>query len=272
MMRLKWLLILIIPLFLTACSGSQQNNSHEHGIFNTIFVQPIDTLLHVLGHIFGEDYGLAIITIVLMIRVLLLPFMVLQVKNMHMMREKTKVVQPQIDTLKENVKLAKTQEEKQEANKLLMDTYKQYDINPLKNMIGCLPILIQLPILYGLIITLKFPSEGGIDSHPHFLWFNLTEPNLWISLIAAVVYFFQPLVNAIHYPKDQRKTHYVLMILSPIFITYISLQSASALGLYWTVGGLFLIIQMHFAHAYYGKQARIEATALQEAIKEDSKA
>lgn len=105
------------------------------------------------------------------------------------MREKTEVVQPQIDTLKENVKLAKTQEEKLEANKLLMDTYKQYDINPLKNMIGCLPILIQLPILYGLIITLKFPSDGGIDSHPHFLWFNLTEPNLWISLIAAVVYF-----------------------------------------------------------------------------------
>lgn len=49
-----------------------------------------------------------------------------------MMREKTEVVQPQIDTLKENVKLAKTQEEKLEANKLLMDTYKQYDINPLK--------------------------------------------------------------------------------------------------------------------------------------------
>lgn len=113
-------------------------------------------------------YGLAIITIVLIIRVLLLPFMVLQVKNMHMMREKTKVVQPQIDTLKENVKLAKTQEEKLKANKLLMDTYKQYDINPLKNMIGCLPILIQLPILYGLIITLKFPSDGGIDSHPLF--------------------------------------------------------------------------------------------------------
>lgn len=188
-----------------------------------------------------------------------------------MMREKTEVVQPQIDTLKENVKLAKTQEEKLEANKLLMDTYKQYDINPLKNMIGCLPILIQLPILYGLIITLKFPSDGGIDSHPHFLWFNLTEPNLWISLIAAVVHFFQTLVNAIHYPKDQRKTHYVLMILSPIFITYISLQSASALGLYWTVGGLFLIIQMHFAHAYYGKIVRNEASLLQDELKEETK-
>lgn len=270
-MRIKWLFLLSIPLFLTACNKSQQTHNHDQGIFNMIFVQPIDKLLLALGHLYGENYGLAIITIVLLIRVLLLPFMVLQVKNMHMMREKTEVVQPQIDTLKENVKLAKTQEEKLESNKLLMDTYKQYDINPLKNMLGCLPILIQLPILYGLIITLKFPSDGGIDSHPYFLWFNLTEPNLWISLIAAVVYFFQPLVNAIHYPKDQRKTHYVLMILSPIFITYISLQSASALGLYWTVGGLFLIIQMHFAHAYYGKIARNEASLLQDELKEETK-
>lgn len=86
-----------------------------------------------------------------------------------------------------------------------------------------------------------------------------------------MVYFFQTLVNAIHYPKDQRKTHYVLMILSPIFITYISLQSASALGLYWTVGGLFLIIQMHFAHAYYGKIVRNEASLLQDELKEETK-
>lgn len=161
MMRIKWLFLLSIPLFLTACNKSQQTHNHDQGIFNMIFVQPIDKLLHALCHLYGENYGLAIITIVLLIRVLLLPFMVLQVKNMHMMREKTEVVQPQIDTLKENVKLAKTQEEKLEANKLLMDTYKQYDINPLKNMIGCLPILLQLPILYGLIITLKFPSDGG---------------------------------------------------------------------------------------------------------------
>ncbi|WP_436854522.1 membrane protein insertase YidC [Staphylococcus caeli] len=260
-MRWRWLIVLLLPIFLTACDQSQTQVSN---VFNAIFVHPIDMLLHGLGHLYGENYGLAIITIVLIIRVFLLPFMVIQVKNMHMMREKTKIVKPQIDQLKEKIKNAETQEAKLEANKDLMATYKQYDINPLKNVIGCLPILIQLPILYGLIITLKFPSGGGIETYPNFLWFDLTEPNLWISLIAAVVYFFQPFVNAIHYPKDQRKTHYVLMILSPIFITYISLHSASALGLYWTVGGLFLIIQMHFAHAYYGKLARSEAQKLQE--------
>lgn len=80
MMRIKWLFLLSIPLFLIACNKSQQTHNHDQGIFNMIFVQPIDKLLHALGHLYGEKYGLAIITIVLLIRVLLLPFMVLQVK------------------------------------------------------------------------------------------------------------------------------------------------------------------------------------------------
>lgn len=208
-----------------------------------IFVRSLDTLLHGLGHLFVNNYGIVIIAIVLIIRLFLMPFMLIQVKNMHLMREKTKIVQPQVDVIKQRLNEAQTQEDKREANKKLITTYKQYGINPLKGLIGCLPILIQFPILFGLIITLKFPSNGGIDRFPYFLWFDLTKPNLWMSFIAALIYFVQPLVNTIHYPKDQRKTHYILMVLSPIFITYISLHSAAALGLYWSFSGLFLILQ-----------------------------
>lgn len=263
-MQRRWISLLFIPILLTACDNT---HSEQHqSLFNIIFVKPIDWLLHSLGHLYGENYGLAIITIVVIIRLFLLPFMVMQVKNMHMMREKTQIVKPEIDELKKQIKDSETQEEKLKHNQALINLYKKYDINPYKNMIGCLPILIQLPILYGLIITLKYPSSDGIDRYPHFLWFNLTEPNLWISLIAAIVYFFQPLVNSRHYPKDQRTSYYVLMVLSPIFITYISLHSAAALGLYWTVGGLFLIIQMHFAHKYYRQKAQVEARALQASL------
>lgn len=51
MMRIKWLFLLSIPLFLTACNKSQQTHNHDQGIFNMIFVQPIDKLLHALGHL-----------------------------------------------------------------------------------------------------------------------------------------------------------------------------------------------------------------------------
>ena len=48
----------------------------------------MDSLLHFLGRLFNDNYGLAIIVIVLIVRFILLPLMVIQVKNMHMMREK----------------------------------------------------------------------------------------------------------------------------------------------------------------------------------------
>ena len=57
----------------------------------------------------------------------------------------------------------------------------------------------------GVIHEFEYPTSDGITKYPHFLWFNLTEPNLIMTIIAASMYFIQPLVNSIHYPKDQRK-------------------------------------------------------------------
>ena len=73
------------------------------------------------------------------------------------------------------------------------------------------------------------------------------------DIYSALLYFIQPLVNAMHYPKEERRTYYVMMVLSPLFIIYASLQSASALSLYWAISATFLIIQMHFAHSHYAK-------------------
>ncbi len=126
----KGLIILLVPLFLTGCDYSK--DEVVSSLFHSIFVHPIDLLLHGFGHLYRDNYGLAIITIVLLIRLFLLPFMLAQVKNMHMMREKNKILQPQIDDFRNKIKIATSQEEKNEAQKSLMDFYKQYDINPLK--------------------------------------------------------------------------------------------------------------------------------------------
>ena len=56
-------------------------------------------------------------------------------------------------------------------------------------------------------------------------------------------------------PQEQRQMGYMMMIISPIFIIYISFTSASALGLYWSINALFLIIQMYFSNKYYSKIA-----------------
>lgn len=266
-MRKKWSLFLMsIVILLGGCDYSHKED--QHGFFYTIFVKPMDMLLHFLGRTFHENYGLAIIIIVLIIRLVLMPLMFIQVKNIHIMRGKTQVVKPEIEKLQDKLKNADTQEERTAANKLLMKKYNDYGINPFKSLVGTLPILIQIPILLGLYACIKYPTSGGIIEHPHFLWFNLMHTDLIMTFIAALLYFIQPLVNAMHYPKEERRTYYVMMVLSPLFIIYASLQSASALSLYWAISATFLIIQMHFAHSHYAKVGKAAGEQLKRQIEQ----
>ncbi|MGT9231425.1 membrane protein insertase YidC, partial [Enterococcus faecalis] len=126
------------------------------GFFYNTFVEPMKHLLQWLGNdVLNNDYGLAIIILVIVIRLVLLPFMLSNYKNSHMMREKMKVAKPEVDGIQEKVKRARTQEEKMAANQELMEVYKKYDMNPMKSMLGCLPMLIQMPIIMGLYFVLK---------------------------------------------------------------------------------------------------------------------
>ncbi len=97
--------------FLAGCDYSTPEK--QDGFFFNTFVQPMKHLLQWLGNdVFHNNFGLAIIVLVLFIRLILLPFMLSNYKNSHMMREKMKVAKPEVDGIQEKVKRARTQEEK----------------------------------------------------------------------------------------------------------------------------------------------------------------
>ena len=260
-------LLLGVMVFLAGCDYSKPSN--RNGFFFNTFVEPMDKLIHWLGSSFNNDYGLAIIVIVIAIRLVLLPFMLSNYRNSHMMREKMKVTKPDIDAVQEKVKRSRTQEEKMAANQEMMEVYKKYDMNPMKSMLGCLPVLIQMPVIMGLYFVLKFPSHGGFTEHPNFLWFDLSKPDIWITIIAGVLYFLQAYVSSLSMPNEQRQMGYMMMVISPIMIVWISLSSASALGLYWSVSAAFLIVQTHFANIYYSRVAKREVAPMLEAMNKD---
>lgn len=257
-------LVLITLIILSGCDYSKPEN--KNGFFYDTFAVPMDHLLHWLGSIFDNNYGLAIIAIVLIVRIIMLPFMLAQSKNGHFMRKKMEIIKPEMGEIQEKIKNANTQEEKMAANQEMMNKYKEYNMNPMKTMLGCLPLLVQMPILFGLYVSLKWPSSGGLTEHANFLWFNLTHPDIWITIIAGILYIIQPLVNLENMPKEQRSMGYMMAVISPIFIIYISITSASALGLYWTINAAFLIIQMFFSNRYYSKLATKEANQLKRKI------
>ncbi|MBC3014315.1 membrane protein insertase YidC [Staphylococcus haemolyticus] len=262
-------LLLGVMVFLAGCDYSKSSN--RDGFFYNTFVEPMSKVLHWLGHsVFNDDYGIAIIVLVLVIRIILLPFMLSNYKNSHLMREKMKVAKPEVDGVQEKVKRARTQEEKMAANQEMMEVYKKYDINPMKSALGCLPVLIQMPVVMGLYFVLRYRIGGDIAEHPHFLWFNLIHPDIWITIIAGVLYFIQAWVSSKQMPQEQRQMTYMMMIVSPIMIIWISLSSASALGLYWSVSAAFLVVQTYFANMYYEKVAQREVAPMIEKFKENN--
>ncbi|WP_145432806.1 membrane protein insertase YidC [Staphylococcus haemolyticus] len=262
-------LLLGVMVFLAGCDYSKSSN--RDGFFYNTFVEPMSKVLHWLGHsVFNDDYGIAIIVLVLVIRIILLPFMLSNYKNSHLMREKMKVAKPEVDGVQEKVKRARTQEEKMAANQEMMEVYKKYDINPMKSALGCLPVLIQMPVVMGLYFVLRYRIGGGIAEHPHFLWFNLIHPDIWITIIAGVLYFIQAWVSSKQMPQEQRQMTYMMMIVSPIMIIWVSLSSASALGLYWSVSAAFLVVQTYFANMYYEKVAQREVAPMIEKFKENN--
>ena len=140
----------------------------------------------------------------------------------------------------------------------------------MKSALGCLPVLIQMPVVMGLYFVLRYRIGGGIAEHPHFLWFNLIHPDIWITIIAGVLYFIQAWVSSKQMPQEQRQMTYMMMIVSPIMIIWISLSSASALGLYWSVSAAFLVVQTYFANMYYEKVAQREVAPMIEKFKENN--
>ncbi|WP_422636033.1 membrane protein insertase YidC [Staphylococcus gallinarum] len=260
---------LITFVSLSGCDYSKVEN--KNGFFYNSFAVPMDHLLHWLGSIFENNYGVAIITIVLIVRIIMLPFMLAQSKNGHFMRKKMAILKPEMTRIQEKIKNANTQEEKIAANQEMMKKYKDYGINPMKTMLGCLPLFIQMPILFGLYVSLKWPSRGGLTDYSDFLWFNLTQPDIWITIIAGILYVIQSFINIENMPKEQRFMGYLMAVVSPIFIIYISITSASGLGLYWTVNAGFLIIQMFFSNRYYSKLAIQEANELEKTIRKNLK-
>lgn len=229
-------------LFLTGCQAVQ----NQEGYFYDIFVKPMDFLLDYLGAAFGGSYGLAIIAITVAIRLILMPPMLKNYRRQALMKSKMDIVKPKMDEIQGRLKAAKTKEEQMAIQQEMLALYREHSINPL-NM-GCLPIIIQMPIIMGLYFAILYSPD--VKSH-EFLWFNLGTPDILMTAVAGVVYFLQAQVSLWTVPEAQKKQMKLMIYISPIMIVIISLSSMAALPLYWSVSGILLIIQTYIGRKFY---------------------
>ncbi|MEK9147672.1 MAG: YidC/Oxa1 family membrane protein insertase, partial [Patescibacteria group bacterium] len=160
-------------------------------LFNIILVNPLFNFLVYIYDIIG-DIGIAIIILTLIVKIILFP---LTKKSIKSQRE-LQILQPKIKEIQEKYK-----KDKQQMTQEMLKMYKKHKVNPLG---GCLPILIQLPILLALYQVFRkgfdsssldflysFISNPGIIN-PFFLNIvNLAETSLILAIIAAAAQYFQ---------------------------------------------------------------------------------
>ena len=124
--------------------------AHDLGWFDWL-ASPLEKLLN-FSNTYIKNYGLAIIFITILIRVLFLPLTVKSMMSMKKMQSKMAILKPKLDEIKEKFK-----DDKATQNSEIMKLYSKEGMNPLSSLSGCLPMLIQLPVLLPFIMFCFIP-------------------------------------------------------------------------------------------------------------------
>ena len=186
-----------------------------------------------------HDYGLAILALTTVIKLVLWP---IQNKANRSMRQMA-VLSPKMQELREKYK-----DDPTKMNQEVMKLYKQYGINPVG---GCLPMMIQIPIFFGLY---KMLSQAVELRNAKFLWIkDLSQPDTlaylpvlgWrINLIPILMAASQIWLMAMT-PKTGDPTQRRVMMFTPLIFLFICYNFAAALALYYTTQNLFSILQFY---------------------------
>lgn len=201
----------------------------------------VDGLTFILNRFYDltGSYGLAIILLTVAVKMILYPLSVKQMKSLKI----TQKLQPKIKEVQEKYK-----NDPQKAQAAMMEIYKQYGANPLS---GCLPLLIQMPIIFALFSALRTMNipEGASASflyNPnwHFWIENLKQPDKFYVLPALAVlttYLMQRMTTNMQDPTQKS-----MLYTMPVVIGFFTFKLPSGLGLYWVVTNIVGAAQQYF--------------------------
>lgn len=225
------------------------------GFFATIIGYPIQWIYSLVN-----NYGITIIIITLIVRLCLLPLYAKQIKSTAQQAG----LQAQIKDIQ-----TRYANNREKMNEEMSNLYAKSGISP---MSGCLPLLIQLPIIYGLFAVLRNPltymtSNNMIAAvHESFLWItDLSQPDSWILPILAGVTTYLTSATTMSAQSAAGAANGMMNSMKyfmPVMIFLMGRSFPSGLTLYWTIGNCFMIVQTWlFNRKNKKKKAQEEAEA-----------
>ena len=216
-------------LVLTGC-GRTDITGHSSGLWEQ-FVYGFAQIIHFLS--FGGLVGLGIILFTLIIRTLLLPLMHVQTKSTRKMQE----VQPELKKIQAQYP-GKDAESKRLVAEKTQELYAENGVNP---YMGCLPLLVQMPILWALYQAI---TRVGFLRDGHFLWFDISghDPYFILPILAAVFTFASSWLTMKAAPEKNGMTTAMTYVM-PVLIFVMGVSVAAGVALYWTVSNAYQVFQ-----------------------------
>jgi YidC/Oxa1 family membrane protein insertase len=223
------LLIAVAVFAVTGCSPGQAKykplDPKHASAFDRYLVIPFAHMLDYFKNVLG-NYGLSILVMTFLVRLIILPLTWKQQKSTKAMQE----LQPELNRIRDKYKNnpQKMQEE-------TMKLFQQHGVNP---MAGCLPMLVQFPILIAFYRAIV--GDPNI-AHSSFLWLQLGKPDPYfiLPLLAAFTTYLQFIATGAGDNPQMR----VMVWVMPAMIFFLAYQFAAALSLYWVYGNIFTILQ-----------------------------
>ena len=227
-------------LVLTGCVQVDKATGQPTGfIWNTIGA-PMAEAIKYFANDKGLGFGVAIIIVTIIVRLIILPLGIYQSWKATLHSEKMNALKHVLEPHQTRLKEATTQEEKLEAQQALFAAQKEHGISMFGG-VGCFPILIQMPFFSAIYFAAQH-TEGV--SEASFLGIALGSPSWILIACAGVLYYIQSLLS-LHGVEDetQREQLKKMIYMSPMMIVMFSIFSPASVTLYWVVGGFMMILQ-----------------------------
>jgi len=225
-----------------------------------------------------ENYGIVIILLTIIVRIVLIPLTISQTRSMARLQK----LQPELKELQKKYK-----DDKQKLQQETMEFYRKNNVNPLA---GCLPLIFQMPVFFALFQALRSPSEivinvlgsfnlngvangirtglmgimpdvdfsqtgvinltGAANPNYNFLWMNLNERDpYYILVILMVVTMFVSMRMTTTDPKQSK-----IMYIMPLVFGFISFQFPSGILVYWVTTNVWSVGQQWIVNKIVTKE------------------
>lgn len=257
-------LLVMVALIATGCVSYDAAGNPSGWVYEYIG-KPTSNLLDFLANLFGGSYGIAIIIVTIITRLLMLPSSIKMTKDSMISQSRMQIAQPEIDAIDKLIAETDDQNEKIRLNNEKMAVHKKYNINMLGGLGGCLPLLIQMPIIAAVYAAIRSSEQ---IKQATFFNIQLGQKSYLIFILVVGVSFLQAWLMQRNMPQSSnptaQQTSKTMLLMNPLMLGWITLTTSAGLGIYFLTGAVVMLLQQLYVN-------EIVRPRIQEMIDEEAK-